>query len=280
VRSVVTSLEHALAYLDRGIGVIPIPRPRVGVAAGSPGDGKTPSIAWKEFQTRLPTVDELRQWFSGEPLNLAIVCGAVSGLVVVDADSPESLKWSTRRLPYTSWQVATARGFHLYYRRPDVTVANRARVETRDGRLALDVRADGGFVIAPPSIHASGALYRFAGDWTVTREQIPRFWPGWLQRPTRHAAPMPIRTRPTGDVVDRARRYLAAIPKPEIGHASDRDVLYAACRLVRGFEMNASDAESLLWEWCGGRPGWTRDWVAQKVTHAIRYGSEPIGAMR
>jgi hypothetical protein len=87
-------------------------------------------------------------------------------------------------------------------------------------------------------------------------------------------------TRPTGDVVERARRYLAAIPKPEIGQGSDVAVLSAGCRLVRGFQLAEADVVALLWAWTGGRPGWTHEWIVQKVTHAARYGTEPIGALR
>ncbi len=220
------------------------------------------------------------QWFGGEPMNLAIVTGAVSGVVVIDADSRDALAWWTKHLPYTPWQTLTGRGlFHLGYAHPGVRVANRARIDTRDGKLALDVRGDGGYVIAPGSVHANGTVYGFAGDWTVAREALPRFWPGWLQRPNRPTPPRPPH-HPTGNLVDRARRYLAAIPRPEIGAGSDTATLSAACRLVRGFGLTATDAESLLWEWAGNRPGWSFEWVAQKVAHAERYGSEPIGALR
>jgi len=80
--------------------------------------------------------------------------------------------------------------------------------------------------------------------------------------------------------VDRARRYLHAIPPPEIGAGSDQAVLSAACRLVRGFALSEGDAIALVWDWCGGRPGWTYDWVARKVRNAAAYGTEPIGALR
>jgi hypothetical protein len=86
--------------------------------------------------------------------------------------------------------------------------------------------------------------------------------------------------RPAGPVVDRARRYLAAIPRPEIGAGSDAATLYAAARVVRGFGLDASTAIDLLWEWAGGRDGWTRDWIARKVRNAAEYGTEPIGALR
>jgi hypothetical protein len=238
-------------------------------------------MPWRVYQTRRPTEDELRQWFGGvTPLNFAVITGAISDVVVIDADDPEALRWCTRRLPYTPWQTKTSRGFHLWYRHPGVRVPNRARLEARDGRLAIDVRGDGGFVIAPGSLHASGVEYREAGDWSVPRDALPRFWPGWLQRPTRHSPPRATLPRPTGDLVDRARRYLAAVPPPDIGAGSDTATLSAACRLVRGFGLPAADAEVLLWEWAGGRSGWTRDWIARKVAHAERYGTEPIGALR
>lgn len=264
-----------------GLAVIPVPRPEQGVPAGQPGDGKVPAMPWREYQTRLPTVAEIDQWFGGDPMNLAVVTGAVSGVVVIDADSPDALRWCVKRFPYTPWQTQTGRGFHLWYRHPGVEVRNRARIETRDGRIEVDVRGDGGYVIAPGSVHASGATYLEAGDWSMPRERVPVFWPGWLARPQRQTVERPpTRSKPTGDLIARARAYLAAVPRPEIGQGSDNATLYAACKLVRGFGLCGADAEALLWEWAGGRPGWTREWVACKVLHAERYGTEPIGALR
>ncbi len=273
-----TALDHALALWRRGLSVIPVPLPRPGVPPGAPGDGKVPTIAWRQYQARLPTEDEIRAWFTTAQ-NLAVVTGTISGVVVVDADGPEALRWCTKRLRYTPWQTKTARGFHLWYAHPGVRVANRARLETEHGRLAIDVRADGGFVIAPGSLHTSGACYTEAGDWTVRREDLPRFWPGWIARPRPPAALTRQTPRPTGDLITRARAYLEAIPPPTIGQGSDAATLYAACRLVRGFALSPADAAALLWEWAGGRPGWTHDWVARKVASAERYGTEAVGGL-
>jgi hypothetical protein len=269
-----TPLDDALALLARGCSVIPVPRP------GPGGDGKIPAIPWREFQMRRPTEAELRHWFA-TPMNVAIVTGAVSGLVVIDADSPEGLRCCVRRLPYTPWQTKTARGYHLFYQHPGRRIPNRARLDTSAGRVAVDVRGDGGYVIAPGSLHATGVRYTFAGDWTQPRDRVPRFWPGWLER--RQARPARLHrtaSLTTESLIERARRYLAAIPRPEIGQGSDAATLSAACRLVRGFDLTPTDAEMLLWEWAGGRAGWTRAWIAEKVAHAVRYGSEPIGALR
>lgn len=158
VAPMTSSLKIALELWRRGLSVIPVPRPRRGVPAGHVGDGKRPAISWAEYQKRLPTEDELHRWFTEEQ-NVAIITALVSGVVMVDADSPEALRWCTSRMTYTPWQVRTRRGFHLYYAHPGVHVSNRARIETNAGKLALEVRGDGGLGIAPGSLHASGHVY-------------------------------------------------------------------------------------------------------------------------
>ncbi len=266
-------LNAAFDLWRRGLSVIPVPLP------DSNHDGKTPVIRWREFQDRLPTESELGAWFD-DPCNIAVITGRISGVVVIDADSSEAIRWATKTLPYTPWQTRTARGFHLWYRHPGVRIGNRAKIDTRtSGRLDLDVRGDGGYVIGPGSIHATGVQYEFAGDWLVPRERLPFFWPGWIARPRREHQSKPA-SRPIGPVAERARRYLATIPRPEIGQGSDNETLYAACRLVRGFGLSEADTVEMLWEWAGGRAGWTREWISKKVRNAIRYGSEPIGALR
>ncbi len=150
-------LETALSLWARGLSVIPVLRPQPGACEGAIDDGKHPAIKWREFQTRPPTEHELTAWFADTDHNVAVITGAVSGVVVIDADSPDALRWCVRRLPYTPWQTKTVRGFHLWYGHSGVHVKNRARLDTGTGRLALDVRGDGGYAIAPGSVHASGA---------------------------------------------------------------------------------------------------------------------------
>lgn len=276
------SLDYALALLSRGLSVIPVPLPVLGAEKGKPGDGKVPAIAWKEYQDRRALEDEVRAWFADEQ-NVAVITGAVSGVVVVDADSAEALTWVRRNLLRTPWRVRTGRGLHLYYRHPGVRVPNKARLRTRDGRLQLDVRGDGGYVIGPGSRHASGNNYVAEGDWTVPSSRLPAFWVGLLGQAHPSAPQQQPRPAPSGvgrDLVQRARAYLAAIPKPEIGAGSDAATMYAACRLVRGFELSDSEAVDLLWQWAGGRSGWDREWIEAKVRNARRYGEEEIGALR
>ena len=94
----------------------------------------------------------IRKWFDQWPdSNVGILTGAASGLVVLDVDGPEGEE-SLKDLPIPATvAVKTRRGRHLYFRHPGYLVRNF--VGRRPG---LDLRADGGFVVAPPSKHAEG----------------------------------------------------------------------------------------------------------------------------
>src|SRR5262249_41187879 len=122
-------LHIARELLARGLSVIPVPR-----ADGVRFNGKVPALCWREFQARLPTEAEVSDWFGSKPTNIGIVTGAISGLVVVDVDSPEAVSWWTKNRPYTPWQTRSARGYHLFYRHPGVRVGNVTHLETRDRR--------------------------------------------------------------------------------------------------------------------------------------------------
>ncbi len=65
-------VEEALGYLRMGFSVIPLI-----------SRDKRPEINWLEYQKRKPTEDEVRKWFSGENRNVGIICGKVSGDLVV-----------------------------------------------------------------------------------------------------------------------------------------------------------------------------------------------------
>lgn len=257
-------LDFALALWARGLSVIPVPRSRDG------HDGKRPALAWKPFQLARAAEENIRQWFA-TPQNIGIVTGAISRVVVVDTDSIAAEAWARRNLPRTPWRVRTSKGWHRYFRHPGLHVANSARIVTRDGRLALDVRGDGGFVIGPGSVHASGAVYTAEGDWSVPTAKLPAFWLGWIERP-RPTTPGPAATF-HGAAESRVASYLAACPRPVIGQGSDVATFTAACRLVRGFALPKETAIDLLTAWSG----FDRWWIALKVASAERYGGEPKG---
>ena len=93
----------ARRFAALGFSVIPVPRPRP--RAGDDAGGKVPAISWAAYQTQRATDAELVAWFAGVDMNVAIVTGAVSDIVVIDADDPHAIRYCTRHLPYTPWQT-------------------------------------------------------------------------------------------------------------------------------------------------------------------------------
>ncbi|MCP4250700.1 MAG: DNA primase [bacterium] len=143
--------RHSFAYLRRGWAVIPV----------APHE-KRPLVRWEAFQDRLPTEGEVRIWNRRWPTaNIGIVTGAVSGLLVLDIDpqhgGTESLVRMEREdeaLPKSVEAATGGGGRHIYFRHPGGHVANRVGIGP-----GIDLRGDGGLIVAPPSIHPSGRPY-------------------------------------------------------------------------------------------------------------------------
>lgn len=124
---------------------------------------KTPACAWKEFQERAPTIEELAAWDAGN-YNIGVICGSPSGIVVLDVDSPDAQELvDGLNLPATP-TVRTARGVHYYFRSRAYEIRNSVRV----AGAKLDVRGDGGYVVGPGSIHPTGARY----EWIVPPTEV------------------------------------------------------------------------------------------------------------
>ncbi|HXH25450.1 MAG TPA: DNA-primase RepB domain-containing protein [Vicinamibacterales bacterium] len=80
--------------------------------------------------------------------------------------------------------------------------------------------------------------------------------------------------------LERARRYLAALPPAIAGSHGDLHTFRVCCRLVRGFALDDDEAFVLLQEWNARcLPPWTDRELEQKIASARRYGREPIGGL-
>ena len=140
-------LKHALEYLERGWSVIPI-KPQ----------GKRPAIKWLEYQNRLPTEDEVTNWWTQwEDYDIALVTGEISGVVVVDCDNDNAYNASQEANMKTPIKVKTKRGIHLYFEHPKDGIRRgpRAGVNSRGSDWpminGLDFRGDGSYALLPPS---------------------------------------------------------------------------------------------------------------------------------
>ena len=137
----------ALDYLERGFSVIPV------------GKDKKPAIDWKKFQSERANQKQIETWFyKSSSYNIGIVTGNISGIVVVDVEAGGSVE----NLPPTVTVKTGGGGWHFYYKHPGRTIKNAVRIRER-----MDVRGDGGYVVAPPSLHGSGNRY----EWAISPDQ-------------------------------------------------------------------------------------------------------------
>lgn len=160
-------LQAALRYaLNDGWRVFPL----------EPG-GKRPFAALAPHGVLDATtdVDTIKRWWEQAPTaNVGIATGG--GLVVLDIDGPDG-ETALRELERIDGRVTdtlearTGKGRHLYLACDGVDIRNSA------GRVGkhLDVRGEGGYVVAPPSLHESGARYAFR-DASKSAARLPVKW--------------------------------------------------------------------------------------------------------
>ena len=127
------------------------------------------------------TKDEgiIKDWWQRWPMaNLGILTGKESGLLVLDVDprnggmdSLDSLRSRHGNLPSTSVCATGGDGRHYYFNFPD-SVNLRGNVP---GYPGLDIKKSDGYVVAPPSRHASGKLYRWLKDWRLPLAPVPEW---------------------------------------------------------------------------------------------------------
>ena len=248
-------LDQALRYLALGLSVIPV-RSR----------DKRPSIPWKAFQTRRATLEEVSAWFASNPeLNVGIVTGAISGIVVIDADSADAVAWMAAHHP-SAVRSRTGKGAHFLFSHPGREVRNGARL----GGMALDVRGDGGYIVAPGSVHPSGAIYQEEGDWTDL-SLLPPFHPAWLGD-----AVQPLQTQL--DVEKRVTLYLDRIPGEAEG-GRDNQTYKVACKLVREFALAEDVALAHLSRWnLKNAPPLSLADLKLKIGSAIKSGRAVVGS--
>ncbi|NUO06917.1 MAG: bifunctional DNA primase/polymerase [Candidatus Brocadia sinica] len=123
-------------------------------------------------------VEQIKKWWpkdSDLPSNIGIVTGGESGLVVVDVDGDEGFEAlgeeRVKDLQNESVPcVRTGRGFHYYFK-------SATLIKTKPGFVhKVDIKADGGYVVAPPSSHISGCRY----EWLVEPNgELPEV-PSWV----------------------------------------------------------------------------------------------------
>lgn len=125
---------------------------------------------WKEYQNRIATEDEIIAWFNQNPEpNIAIITGKVSNIVVFDLDSQDAIEYAEEQggFPDTA-KAKTWKGRHVIMKYPGFEVKNQTKKDIgEDKKLDIDIRGDGGYIVAPPSIHGSGHQYTWEPGFSI-----------------------------------------------------------------------------------------------------------------
>lgn len=190
-------LEAVLTYIRHGWPVVPVciatgplrddgtgpcnaywHMKKLGVCA-SPG--KTPKRKWKG-RTATTEAEAQEWWRKGYQSNIALLMGYGHDgpVVALDVDGSEgvnslaALEREHGALPKTAEQQ-TGRGRHLIYKLPSGIEIETIKNDAGEVAPGLDVRARGGYIIAAPSVHPAGAVYRWKDPHALITEV-----PAWL----------------------------------------------------------------------------------------------------
>lgn len=154
-------LQHALAYAARGWYVFPVHTPNDGACSCHRRDcdriGKHPRISTGRNGASIDPDIITRWWTTWPDANIGIATGKESGFLVLDVDTggEDSIP---EKLPDTVEQITGSGGRHALFKRPSTDSRFKTLVRFLPG---LDSRADGGYIVAPPSLHVSGDRYEW-----------------------------------------------------------------------------------------------------------------------
>jgi hypothetical protein len=242
-------LQAALDYAARGLPVFPcVPRDKIPATK-------------RGFHDATTNPGTIRRWWRAtDCYNIGVRTGAGSGVWILDVDGNDgaaslyALEAEHGALPATP-EVITARGRHLWFK---YTVP----ISCSTGRIGpgIDVRADGGCIMAPPSIHPTGQVYAW---WTDSFDLASA--PNWLLELTRKKPPSiseralahirpPYHHTATGEAYGRAAleyeiAELASAPNGTRNHALNR-ATFSLFQLVAGGELARDEVLARLIEAC------------------------------
>lgn len=144
-------LDVATKLVEQGYSVIPVVY-----------QSKKAMVYWEQYQKQLPHHTELEQWFYSNLRNIGLVVG--NGLVVVDFDRMDVFEYWYKNFVAQyggTYMVKTQRGVHAYFH-------TELPAKNYHNDL-LDVKAERGYVLIPPSVHPSGYEYTVLSDSPILR---------------------------------------------------------------------------------------------------------------
>jgi hypothetical protein len=261
-------------------------------------------IGQRVLPVRLATTRRIQEWLHRENeagMNLYLSINAVAPkqtsrqraairtvrhvFVDVDQRGEAVLEAISRRhdLPRPSYVLHTSRQrVHVLWR---VTGFSPDTSEVLQRHLARELHADMAATSCAQLTRLPGFLnHKYAKPWLVALDHChahhvyePEDFPRPAASPSCRAVIVP---RLRADRVERARRYVAAVPPAIAGQHGDTLTFQICCRLVRGFALSNAEAVDVLREWNAHcLPPWTDRELFAKLNSARKYGREPVGGL-
>lgn len=182
-------LRAALEYAERGWSVFPVHSPaQPGCSCGRPDCnhiGKHPRTV-NGLKDASRDIGTIRKWWSRWPdANIGIVTGPESGMFVLDVDGKQGeqslIELAQRGFdrPDTYAVRTGGGGKHLYFAWPQGTNVRNSQSKIAPG---LDIRGQAGYVVAPPSLHASGLRYQI-NDSAIPLAPCPKWLLSLIREP-------------------------------------------------------------------------------------------------
>ena len=233
-----TTLEWATFYAALGWSVVPV----------RPGE-KMPAVPWTPFQRTCATPAQLHDWFAVGGYGIGIVTGAISGMFVLDFDGEDGQALLSRlerehgALPATPNAFTPGGGLHVVLQHPGRPIPTRKNVLP-----GLDVRGDGGFIVAHPSMHRLGRRYEWDAD-THPEDVLIAAAPNWVQDLVCAAATPSA--RPPAAVVHTNALGPLGLPQDVVADGREtymRDTILAVLSALRGRLGRSPTAEELFAE--------------------------------
>lgn len=179
-------LRAALAYAECGLSVVPV-------------RGKVCTLDWERHQSKPATEKEIMYWYGqGLLQGVGIITGAVSNnLVVLDLDGLDCVAEFERAFPHlTDTYIVVSgsgNGAHFYFHADNLPPTTRCK--------GFELRANGHYVVAPPSMHTSGKRYTVANDSPIQRRVTLAAVQEWINA-KKPVIPFPNRAEPVGKFRD------------------------------------------------------------------------------
>ena len=143
--------DYAIEYVDSGWSILPV----------KPEDKRPYMTNWLQYNHTRASKEMAVNWFKQlSGAGIGVVTGKISNMVLLDVESycPTPIDELLKKYPTQMISRTGSGGYHLFYQYPQ----NVSKISNRVGIFeGADLRADGGFIVLPPTIHPNGNRYEW-----------------------------------------------------------------------------------------------------------------------